>query len=323
MFKKPKFWFNKEAKMSAPFWILQRVLSCIKERRLPSLFLRFLKGPNFVGKKTISHIIWKIIWKIKIQYFGEFGYELISVIPYAYWLFMNNKLNKTESVSDTHCLYYFSPRHKEVRIDRKDIGLQHFPINNIHISNLDTSQWIPPPYRKIYQNNKFVWNKPSLVISNKHSIEWKGQPTNYISLEVLHQILSLLNDKYQIVYNRPTNKQIVNDNQDILEYDDYVIINKYFPEVTTMLKLHEKNKDLTFNALQLMTYANCNNFISVQGGGSVLASYFGGTNIIYAKKGSELGVNAYQNWYNKFSSCRVIHVDNYEDLISKIAKNYL
>ena len=41
----------------------------------------------------------------------EFGYELISVIPYAYYLHTKGKLTETRSGNDTESLYYFSPKH--------------------------------------------------------------------------------------------------------------------------------------------------------------------------------------------------------------------
>ena len=43
----------------------------------------------------------------------EFGYELQLVIPYAYYLYKNNLLNKTTSSFLTRELYYFSKNHKE------------------------------------------------------------------------------------------------------------------------------------------------------------------------------------------------------------------
>lgn len=72
----------------------------------------------------------------------------------------------------------------------------------------------------------------------------------------------------------------------------------------------------------MMIYANCDNFISVQGGSSVFTSYFGGKNIIFAKKGGELKHNSY-NGYNKFSGSQIFHVDNYFNLIEVTKKEFL
>jgi hypothetical protein len=135
---------------------------------------------------------------------------------------------------------------------------------------------------------------------------------------VLRQIFNLLKNKYKIIYYRPTGEKIMLDNQECFDLDDYEMIEKDFPEVITMPQLSDSNRDLTFNSLYFMVSANCNNFISVQGGGSILASYFGGVNIIYAKKGFELNHNSYKNWYNKFSGCKIFNTDNYGILIDII-----
>jgi len=259
------------------------------------------------------------------EYYGEFGYELISVIPYAFWLYLNNKLCITKSVKDSKAFYYFSPRHKEVGVNRtySSTSLSEFPITNIHVFSLDTSKWVPPPYKEIYQNDQFVWSKPLCVINNKYMLEWGEAPVNFISLEALKKTIDLLKNKYQIIYNRPIKGQIVRDHMEFLDFGDYDMIKQFYPEVITMAQLYKNNSNLSFNTLSLMVFSNCNNFISVQGGNSVLASYFGGINIIYAKKGKELEVKSYENWYKEFSGCEIVHVNNDAELIAEIKKRYV
>ncbi len=53
------------------------------------------------------------------SYDGEFGYELIGVVPYAYYLHLQHLLVKTESCKDTKALYYFSPQHLETFVERR------------------------------------------------------------------------------------------------------------------------------------------------------------------------------------------------------------
>ena len=43
----------------------------------------------------------------------EFGYELLSSVPYAYNLFLKGELEETISGFDTSGLYFFSPKHTE------------------------------------------------------------------------------------------------------------------------------------------------------------------------------------------------------------------
>jgi glycosyltransferase involved in cell wall biosynthesis len=63
----------------------------------------------------------------------------------------------------------------------------------------------------------------------------------------------------------------------------------------------------------------------MNGGLGILSSYFGGTNIIYAKKCQELKpeVNSFWRWYHKLSDCRVLHVDNYDDLYHTVDDIYV
>ncbi len=257
-----------------------------------------------------------------IQYFGEFGYELIAVIPYAYWLYKRKKLNATKSVRDTKCLYFFSKNHTEIDIKRRFMDVYDFPLGDIHVAKLDTSQWFPPPYKKEYKNKEFIWEKPICVICNKYTSEWGGSPVNFLSVKVLSYIFKLLKNRYQIIYNRPISKNIVIDEQKELLLNDIQIIKKKFPKIILMHELAGKNNHLTYNELQMMIYANSDHFISVQGGSSVFVSYFKGKNIIFAKKGGEIRNYSY-NWYNKISGSQIFHADNYIDLIKTIKKEFL
>ena len=81
----------------------------------------------------------------------------------------------------------------------------------------------------------------------------------------------------------------------------------------------EKLKDSNINKNDRVIYKGKN---SVQGGNCVIASYFGGTNIIYAKKGNELLCNSYNGHYKKYFNCNVLHSNNYKDFIKLIKSNY-
>lgn len=258
-----------------------------------------------------------------IEFFGEFGGDLISVAPYAYWLHVNQRLRRTRGVRDTQPLYYFSPRHEEIDQPRKLVTPVGFPVSYVHKPQINTSQWIPPPYKTVYQNSRFRWDKPLCVISNKYTYEWGRPPVNFLSLKALQELFGVLQKKYQVIYNRPTPKQIVADEHEILNLGDHAMIRRMFPGVLMMSELWEKNKDLSFNTLQMMVFSNCDHFISVQGGNSVLASYFGGTNIIYAVEGRELEVNSFENWYHLFSGCQIHVAQDEADLIRDVQKTYI
>ena len=74
-----------------------------------------------------------------------------------------------------------------------------------------------------------------------------------------------------------------------------------YPDVLTIQELHARHPEIGFNELQLRLFSGCEKFVSVLGGSSYLASYFGGTNVVYARRGWEVACGAYQRWFNLFS----------------------
>lgn len=229
--------------------------------------------------------------RIDIDYGGEFGPELSTVIPYAYYLSCHNRLGSVTTSGDMECFYFFcsavDERYTErsyLRPDRRrELGL---PNIDEHTNRLDLAQWIAPPYRSEYENQIFRWSKPTLVISNKYNIEWGSEPVNFINLIELEHIFDRLIGDYQIVYNRPLPRNVTSDNSDTRSFADHALVSKY-SDILTMQDLHDEHPEFTFNELQMRVYANCQHFISVQGGNAVLASYFGGVNVVKVLQGKE------------------------------------
>ena len=253
----------------------------------------------------------------------EFGYELIEVIPYAYWLHSCKQLNSTISCTGTAPLYYFSPDHSDnlIRSDKyNNVANSIFPLNGIHHTNLDTSKWLPPPYKKQYKkNNIFNYHKPLLVICNKYNYEWNNPPINYIDLETLKVLFNTLKDDYTIVYNRPNN--IIGDRL-FGTFADKELCSVY-PDIILLEDLYNRYKDnYNYLHLQMMLYANANYFISTQGGHGVFTSYFSEKNIIYAVRGQELKYDSYK-WYSEFNGSEIYHVQNYTDLINTVKKHFI
>lgn len=251
----------------------------------------------------------------------EFGYELQLVIPYAYYLFQNNLLKSTSSVQQTKELYYFSPDHTESNELRQYI-CPNVPNNNPHKVDFDYSQWSPPPYKLQFKNNLFQFKKQLLIVHNKYNIEWEIGMINFLDCATLDKIFEKLSDIYEIVYIRPTNK-IISDHAPMCDLEgEHDLLNKYnITNANDLYELH-KSKFNNFNHFQLSLHANCEKFISVQGGNAVLASYFGGTNIIFAKKGGELECGSYERLYPKFSGCKILHTNDYDQLLNFIEKEY-
>jgi hypothetical protein len=262
----------------------------------------------------------------KISYHGEFQQELTFVLPYAYWHYCNGTLSKTQSSKDTRFFYFFSPDHEEHFEKREWKGWSHsFDIPNMgHCNTFDYSKWRAVPLKDHYRNNRYVFDKPTLVIANKYNIEWGKPPVNFLDLKTLDTLFSRFKDHYQIIYNRPKSHHIVNDHSEILELHEREWIRRYHPEVITLEDLYDKRPPFVkaFNHLQLLVYANCENFISVHGGTAALASYFGGVNIILSKMGFEHIFREYDTIFPKLSGARILHATSEAEVISLASQQF-
>ena len=131
-----------------------------------------------------------------------------------------------------------------------------------------------------------------------------------------------MSKQYTIVYNRPRESDIVGDHSEVRELGDIEAVKRAFPDVATIQELHAQCPDLSFNELQLRLFANCERFVSVLGGGSYLASYFGGTNVVYAQQGWEIDSKAYERWFNRFSGARVIAARTSVELVNAVDREF-
>ena len=268
------------------------------------------------------------------RYFGEFAFELLAVVPYAYWLHTTGRLRVTQSSVDTKCLYYFSTAHEEISPSRSYVPISEYPNGatsalrfDAHAfpRQLDTTKWVPPPYKSIYGNAIFRWPREMCIICNKFTSEPSTlfrQAVNFIDVPELMKVLEALTPRYQVVYVRPRPNDIVNDHQSIREFGDFAAIREHYPDVVTIQQLHAGHPEMTFNELQMKLFANCTRFVSVLGGSSYLASYFGGTNIVYAREGWEVSCNAYANWFHLFSGARVLQAANPSELHQLVRREF-
>lgn len=269
----------------------------------------------------------------------EFGYELLSVIPYAYYHYTMGSLSKTISGKDTKDWYYFSSNHEEIDLNRGwgNMDKLSIPNKNVH-SKFNFSQWRFPDYKNQYQNegNNIFNFKNLIIISNKYNLEWGRNPINYIHPQTLNLIFEYLTNKgYTIVYNRLTPFMKYDDGVECLDLTDFDLINTIYPNVITIQSLIQNTK-LKFNEIQLRLYSTCNKFISVQGGTSIISSMFGGENVVLNNMGWENTSGIYKKVFSKLSNVKLNIVGsqispsniniNYEqtqiDLLNKIIEVY-
>jgi hypothetical protein len=272
------------------------------------------------------------------KYFGEFGFELLAVVPYAYWLHRQGLLERTIGGLDTRCLYYFSKNHEERPIKRHYVPITEYPIGErgslfrYDLTSfprvLNTRKWLPPPYREAFRDERFRWEKEICILSNKISDEQfsedsaLGPPTNCIATELLLRLIEMLRGRYQVIYNRPRAWDIATDHQTIHETGDIEAVKRAFPETVTIQELHSRYPKLSFNELQLRLYSCCQRFVSVLGGSAYLASYFGGTNIVFARRGWEVDCGAYERWFDHFSGARVVAIGSGRELLQAVEREF-
>lgn len=271
------------------------------------------------------------------KYFGEFGFELLAVVPYAYWLYRQGRLERTVGGIDTRCLYYFSEKHEERAVQRHYVPITEYPIGergwfqydlSAFPSSFDMRRWIPPPYREAFRDERFRWDKEICIVSNKVSDEYfpgeaQGRPTNFIGIQVLLRLIGVLRERYQVIYSRPRPSDISIDHQKIHELGDIEAVKDAFPDTMTIQELHARYSSLTFNQLQMRLYSSCRRFVSVLGGSAYLASYFGGTNIVLARRGWEVDCGAYDRWFDRFSDARVVAVSSDRELLHAAEREFL
>ena len=269
------------------------------------------------------------------RYFGEFAFELLAVIPYAYWLHVNGLLETTASTRDTRCLYYFSDRHEERPLRRRYVPITEYPIGEPGLLYydryafpkwIDTRRWVPPPYKQAFRGDRFRWTREPCIVSNKASDERylrHGFTVNAIDKDLLLTVIGRLRSRYQVVYNRPRTVDIVNDHQEIRELGDIEAVRRAYPDVVTVQELGAAHPELTYNELQLELFASCERFVSVLGGSSYLASYFGGTNVVYARRGWEVACGAYESWFHRFSGARVVSASSPRELMRTVERELL
>jgi hypothetical protein len=243
---------------------------------------------------------------------SEFGDEIVLYASYYYYLvknglFFNNKITTYKGMKD---YYYFINKANIIEKDtpRKWIPEKLRPLllnYNAHCHKFNKKYWCPPPYKQHFKNSKFIYDKPIIIIQNKYNKEWNDMPVNFFSVNTLDTMFSLLKDKFQIIYIRPSNtilnmnKYLFSDDHNTIceQLKDFELIkSKYKNNVVLFDDLLVK-ENTSYNHLKLELFASCDNYISVQGGCAYFASFFFKNMLILHKKGSEIRAGEYSGWF--------------------------
>jgi hypothetical protein len=273
---------------------------------------------------------------MKIEAFDEFGYILWYYAPISYDAFLKGKLISTKSKIGTKPVFYFSENHTEdeihydpPRLKKTLQPIEHFTsCYKIEGPLFIKDNWTPPPYKKIFKNDVYVYDKPILTINNKNTKEWGQHPHNYFNSDFLNKIFTELKSKYQIIYIRPPDKsenfKLQKDtNQISLDIGDKEILAKH-PEVIDIETLLLKS-DKVYNEVQFMILSNSDYHIT-PAGDAVVPSYFGGEVLIYNCpncNSSNRGVWKTGSWMEKLSGSKIYGFNNYDNLLNYVKTNWL
>lgn len=262
----------------------------------------------------------------------EFGYELISCVPYAYWLNQRGELDEVITAKGAEPLYYFA---KKVTINKEQRDFGHtnkaihagVPNLTIHRDRLQLDRWAIPPYAEYYKNDEYKFNKPTICICNRYNVEWGARPINFFSVDVLDEMFTRLKDKYQIVYFAVDLPEHLQDGAHSMKLGDLELCKRH-PEVIVFQELLSRSK-YCWNETMLRVFANCRKYITMNGGYSIMAAYFGGQNIIFTRPGrpqtKEItqGINSFNRWYPEFNNQQVRVCLNLTALLRDIEALYV
>merc|ERR1712029_121309 len=259
---------------------------------------------------------------------GEFGMELRVFPPWANYVREKCGRVATSGLTGTKYLYYFSNQHKiDSSVSRNGQTLPKgnpFNSQTAHMKDIPTARWSPPPYAEFFKRpemENILKGKPLVVILNKYTKEWDHLPSNYFSVPTLKSMLDYLTPNYTVLYKRNT-PSALRDHQglerDLKEKD---MIRNNYPDVLLFEDFTEALVDPEdYNLLFFGFMSLSKKFLSVQGGTAVAGSYFGGTNIILIKEGTELRSGDY-SYFHKFSNATVIHTETDGTFLEEMKKN--
>ena len=210
---------------------------------------------------------------------------------------------------------------------------------------LDYRQWSPPPYCEYYKSSDFDVLKPFVVINNNYNIEFGmdiSKSLRFFDIKTLYELFNYFTEMgYNIVYKRPDNTEFTLDQNEVNtlnagyslnanvegigKISDYELTD-YYDNVHLIDTIVYDSKE-SYNETQLKLFSSAEGFITTNGGGGVLCSYFGKDVVIYVPHGKELRdsyLTKENSYINKLSNNK-IHVvldsgeqNNYDKIINKV-----
>lgn len=256
---------------------------------------------------------------VTIKEFNEFTWDMVRALPRVYYHHTNDIPFKLECKKGLRSIYEpFCDNITEHKMfdERNDARTYS------HSRPWFTEEsWTPPPLKTTW-SGRLTFDKPTVVIQNKYSLEWSRGTFNYFPVNVLDEIFKLLKHDYQIIYIRPrgNDENYFVDRNKLLKFEDYSFIEANHSEIITIEDLMTENPEMDYNTLQFAAHATSDKHISVSGGNACIASYFGGDVVIFdspAVKGGR-GIWKTNSWLSLLGDSNIYGVNNYNSLVTKI-----
>jgi hypothetical protein len=263
----------------------------------------------------------------------EFGIELVLALPYAYWLHEQGKLDKVITSEGMKPFYYFcdnvEEKYNHRTIDNAAAGLNSLPNSWIYGSKdnaelykdewdnwksfknvergcgiLNYREWKIPNYKKQFKNDKFIFEKPFVVVANRYNWEHGKPPVGHFNIKCLYEMFNYLTKSgYIVIYKRPKNTEFPLDQNEmntlynreeitanvdgVGKITDFDLCNHY-DDVYLIDDILGEYPQYTYNELQLNLFANAEGFIGISGGSTLLLNLFQMPTLTYLYNSSDL-----------------------------------
>jgi hypothetical protein len=245
----------------------------------------------------------------EIEYTGEFGAEITTFIPFAFWLKTQGLLagRRVVTYAGMAPYYYFlAPDEYREKPDTRrwqPTEARGWPTNSTYTATRRPWQ-VMPDYRARYGGQGLRFERPVLFIQNKFTVEWDIGPINYLPIWALKGLLHSAAGRFDIVYSRPGARPVsggyASDANDHCEYPDLPVV-RGFGDVL-VLEDFCAERGAPYNLTKLEILAKSHVFAAVQGGGAHLLACFGNALMLLLHREGEEYPHAYASGPYKYLS---------------------
>jgi len=247
-----------------------------------------------------------------LDYRGEFGTELVSFVPFVFFLKLYGLIPTGVKVRT-----YFGMRPYYFFLDDNEIEFYNVEENRIYIEPVHRSflplhlrseddlfanykqkasllkLFVPPPYHHNF--NKFALsflheNKRTVIVQNKFNNEWWEGPLNFMDVDEVRTLCTRFEpSKWNVVYIRSSDfngEGYSRDNNENsksnLTLDEKQMLRTEFPNVHIFEELIAQN-GVDFNTLKNLLFGNSHLTVSTHGGQVYYDMYFCSRHVVYTK----------------------------------------